>query len=142
MTFDLLFGAEVLLVGRLLFGGVIAFAGVNHFLNTDLLEAEAREKGVPEPRTAILLSGALLIMGGLTIVTGAYPDVGSLMLILFFALATPAMHGFWRYEGEKREQEKAEFVENAALLGGAVTFLYLSGEAWGYGLGLGILPAL
>jgi hypothetical protein len=45
--------AELFLLFRLLFGGVIAFMGLNHFLNGEDMIAYARMKGLPAPSLAV-----------------------------------------------------------------------------------------
>ncbi|MFW5930011.1 MAG: DoxX family protein, partial [Halobacteriota archaeon] len=73
MVIDTLTGDVVLLVGRLLFGGVLAFTGLNHFMDADNMAEYADAKGVPAPKLAVLGSGAMLVAGGLSLVVGAYP---------------------------------------------------------------------
>ena len=51
-----------LLVTRLLFGGVIAFMGLNHFLQTDEMTGYAQHKGVPAPQLSVIASGAALAL--------------------------------------------------------------------------------
>lgn len=68
----------VLLVARVLFGGVLAFVGLNHFLQTEAMAGYAGAKGLPAPRLATLASGGLLVAGGLGIVLGVLPAVSAL----------------------------------------------------------------
>jgi len=54
----------VLLVARVLFGGVLAFMGLNHFTNGDEMAEYAEMKGVPAAGLAVPASGGLLVFGG------------------------------------------------------------------------------
>src|SRR5262249_6299612 len=62
--------AALLLLGRLIFGGYFAYAGVEHFMNRAALASAAAAHGVPQPELAIIGTGLLLLAGGLSILTG------------------------------------------------------------------------
>ena len=132
--------AEVaFLLGRLLFGALLAFMGVNHFTNTGQMAGYAEMKGTPAPRASVLLTGALLVLGGLSIALGAYPLLGAAALIVFFVFTTPAIHDFWAVDDpEAQQNEMTQFLKNAALLGAALAFLALASESWPYALNLGL----
>jgi len=127
----------VLLLGRVLFGGVLAFMGLNHFMQTDAMTGYADAKGIPAARLSVLGSGLVLVASGLGIVVGAFPLLAALGLAVFFVATTPTMHDFWSFEGEERQQEMTQFLKNAALLGGSLAFIALSSETWAYSLGIG-----
>ena len=127
----------VLLLGRVLFGGVLAFMGLNHFMQTDAMTGYADAKGIPAARLSVLGSGLVLVASGLGIVVGAFPLLAALGLAVFFVATTPTMHDFWSFEGEERQQEMTQFLKNAALLGGSLAFVALSSETWAYSLGVG-----
>ena len=44
----------------------------------------AEAKGVPAPRFAVLVSGLMLIGGGLSLALGIYPLLGAVAIALFF----------------------------------------------------------
>jgi uncharacterized membrane protein YphA (DoxX/SURF4 family) len=127
----------VLLLGRVLFGGVLAFMGLNHFMQTDAMTGYADAKGIPAARLSVLGSGLVLVASGLGIVVGAFPLLAALGLAVFFVATTPTMHDFWSFEGEEQQQEMTQFLKNAALLGGSLAFIALSSETWAYSLGIG-----
>ena len=59
MAFELTGSAGIaLLVARVLVGGVLAFMGVNHFMNTEDMAGYAQMKGVPAPTLAVTFSSA------------------------------------------------------------------------------------
>ena len=128
-----------LLLGRVLFGGVLAFTGVNHFLDLEGMAGYAEAKGVPAPRLAVAGSGATLIVGGLSVVAGAFPLVGSALLVVFFVGTTPKMHDFWNAGEDEKQNEMNHFLKNAALLGGSLAFVALSTQDWAYDVGLRLL---
>ena len=57
----------VLLVARVLFGGVLAFMGLNHFTNGDEMAEYAEMKGIPAAGLAVPASGGLLVFGGVAL---------------------------------------------------------------------------
>ncbi|MCD2199197.1 DoxX family protein [Halobacterium sp. KA-4] len=127
-----------LLVGRVLFGGLIAFQGVNHFMNVDQLTGYADAKGVPAPRVGVVASGVMLILGGLSILAGAYATIGAGMVAVFLLVTSPAIHDFWAASEEQAQSEMTDFIKNGELLGAALTFLAISGMEWGYAVGVGL----
>lgn len=128
----------VFLVARLLFGGFLAFQGLNHFLDREGMTGYANAKGIPAPGLAVLASGALLIAGGLGIVAGIFPAVAAGALVAFFVVVTPTMHDFWAAEDEAAETELVQFIKNVELLGASLAFLALSGAEWAYAVGVGL----
>ena len=138
MAIDTGLGAILILVGRLLFGGFLAFQGLNHFMNTDEMAGYAGSKGVPAARFGVIASGILLLLGGLGIILGVYPIVAAGMLAVFFVLVTPVMHDFWAAPEEEQQNEMVNFIKNVELLGASLVFLVLGGETWGYALNIGI----
>jgi putative oxidoreductase len=132
-------GAEMaFLFGRVLFGFVVAFMGLNHFLNVDGMAGYAEAKGLPAPRLAVTFSGGMLLFGGLGIAVGFLPTLAAGALVVFFLVATPAMHDFWAAPEEQQQTEMTQFLKNVVMLGASVSFLALSGVQWPYALGIGL----
>ena len=138
MAIDTGLGAILILVGRLLFGGFLAFQGLNHFMNTDEMAGYAGSKGVPAARFGVIASGIMLLLGGLGIILGVYPIIAAGTLAVFLALVTPVMHDFWAAPEEEQQNEMVNFIKNVELLGASLVFLVLGGETWGYALNIGI----
>jgi uncharacterized membrane protein YphA (DoxX/SURF4 family) len=129
--------AEVLfLAARVLFGGVLAFMGLNHFLNGDAMAGYADAKGLPAPGLLVAVSGGMLLFGGLSVVTGAFPVIGAGALVAFLLVSTPTMHDFWAAPEEQQQTEMTQFLKNVALVGGALAFLALGGSGWPLAAGL------
>ena len=110
----------MLSLGRLIFGGYFLYNGVNHFLNREMLSQYAGSKGVPAPDAAVIGSGVLAVLGGLSVLTGVQPKVGASMIATFLLGITPQMHDFWNVEDQQqRMSEFVNFTKNTALLGAA-----------------------
>jgi uncharacterized membrane protein YphA (DoxX/SURF4 family) len=130
--------AVALLLGRVLFGGVLAFMGLNHFLNADAMTGYAQAKGVPAARLGVLGSGGLLVLAGLGLVLGVFPALSAGAIAVFLLVTTPLFHDFWAVPEEQQQSEMTNFLKNVIVLGGALVFLALSAEAWPYALGVGL----
>ncbi len=136
--FDGALAGLVLLLGRVLFGGVLAFTGINHFTDTGSMVGYAEAKGVPAAGLMVPFTGGMLLVGGLTIVLGVYPLVGAGALALFLLVSTPMMHDFWNAPEDQQQDETTQFLKNVSLLGGSLVFLALAGVEWPYSLGIGL----
>jgi putative oxidoreductase len=124
--------ADLFLMGRLIFGGFFLYSGVHHFLDTATLAQYAGAKGVPMPEAAVLLTGALLIVGALSILLGILPRLGLACIILFLVGVTPIMHAFWSVpDPQIRQMDMGNFMKNLALMGGALMMLMIP-TPWAY----------
>lgn len=128
----------VFLLARVVFGGVLTFMGLNHFLNVEGMAGYAEFKGLPAPTLSVLASGGTLVFGGLSIVVGVLPALGAGALALFLLVSAVTMHDFCRMEGEKAQNEMTSFLKNVYGAAGALAFLAVSGVAWPYALNVGI----
>ena len=111
------------LLGRSLYGGVLAYMALDGFRNNDKRVAVAEEKGVPMPDVLVPFVTGMLFVANLGIVLWRFPRAAAGALIVFFLGTTPAIHDFWTMEGKERQGNKINFLKNLALLGGAVVFL-------------------
>ncbi|MFB6310594.1 MAG: DoxX family protein [Salinirussus sp.] len=128
-----------LLLARVLFGGVLAFMGLNHFLQTDEMVGYAQHKGLPAPRLSVIGSGALLVLGGVSLVLGVLPLLGALAVAGFLIVSAVSMHDFWAVPDEQQQEELTNFLKNVALAGGAVAFAAFASQSWVFSVGLSIL---
>ena len=139
MALETTAGGLAFLVGRLVFGVLLGFMGLNHFTGLDGMSGYAAAKGIPAPRLAVIGSGLMLIAGGLAIALGVYPLVGAAAIALFFLGVTPVMHDFWTVDDpEQRQSEMTDFLKNATLFGAALVLVAVSGTAWPYALNIGL----
>lgn len=133
-VFDAPLAAELFLVGRLLFGGVLAFTGLNHFLDTESMVGYADAKGVPAAGLAVPISGGMLVFGGLGIALGIVPTVAAGAIVVFLLVTTPMMHDFWAVPEDQQQSEMTAFLKNVGLFSAAIALLALSSVEWPYAL--------
>ena len=122
---DLERGAQVL--GRVIFGGYFIYSGLRHFADRQAMIAYAKAKGVVWPKVAVLGTGAMLVVGGVSVLTGVKPKVGASLVTTFLAGVTPMMHDYWNVADQsRRANELVNFTKNLGLLGGAALAAALS----------------
>ncbi len=108
-------------LGRLAFGGFFLYNGIRHFRNRDAMAQYTASKHVPMPGAAVEATGALLIAGGVSMMTGLAPTLGAAAIVTFLAGVSPVMHNFWRHsDPNERQNQIAHFSKNMALVGAAV----------------------
>ncbi|SDZ97390.1 Uncharacterized membrane protein YphA, DoxX/SURF4 family [Haloplanus vescus] len=138
MVFDSAGAGVVFLLARVLFGGVMAFTGLNHFLDAEGMIGYAQAKGIPAASLGVPFSGGMLIAGGLGLILGVYPTIAAGAIAVFLVGATPTMHDFWNAPEDQRQGEFNNFLKNVALLGGALVFLALASSAWPLAANVGL----
>jgi uncharacterized membrane protein YphA (DoxX/SURF4 family) len=112
------------LIGRIIVGVYYLFNASNHFLQLNAMSGYAQSKGVPASKLVIPGSGLLLLIGGLSILTGYQPLIGIVAVVLFLLPVTFIMHNFWAVQDPMaRVGEMVNFTKNMALLGSALMFL-------------------
>jgi uncharacterized membrane protein YphA (DoxX/SURF4 family) len=131
-------GDELFLVARVLFGVILAFMGLNHFMQLDQMSQYASFKGLPAPTLSVAVSGLVLVAGGLGIVAGVAPVVAGLALAGFLVVAAVTMHDFWAVGDEDQQDEMIQFLKNLGLAGGALAFVILGFLEWPYAVNLGL----
>ena len=120
------------LIGRILVGVYYLFNAFNHFKSLDMMAGYAGSKGVPAPKLAVAGSGALLAIGGLSILTGFEPRLGVAAIVLFLVPVTLTMHQFWKVQDPTQKMgEQVNFMKNVALLGSTLMFLVIV-RPWPY----------
>lgn len=90
----------IVLIGRILFVFLFLYSSLGHLTATDQLAGYAASKGVPASRPAVLISGLLLLVGGIFVLFGIWADLGALLLVIFLLPTAYLMHGFWRESGK------------------------------------------
>lgn len=112
------------ILGSIIFGAYFVFSGFNHFKNEKMLTGYAKSKAVPSPRLAVLLSGAMMIIGGLGYIFQMYIQYSAILLVLFLIPTTFMMHSFWKIsDPAHRMNDQINFMKNVALIGALLMFL-------------------
>lgn len=106
------------LIGRILIGGFFLMNGVNHFARLNMLAGYAKSKGTPAPALAVGVTGALLVLGGASLLLGYHHTIGVLLLVIFLLFTSFMVHNFWAAKDpQSRITELIQFQKNMAILG-------------------------
>ena len=110
---------EVLfIIGRIILGIFFIFSGVNHFAKFKMMVGYSKSKNVPLAGPGVVVTGIMLMVGGLGILAWFSVPIAALILIIFLLPTTIWMHAFWK---ETSPQEKMTqmryFMGNMALVG-------------------------
>lgn len=118
------------LIGRIMFGGFFIYSGIGHFLRIGTLAGFAGAKGVPLPEAAVVVTGLLLLAGGLSILLGTYTSIGLTCLLIFLAPVTLWMHTFWSdTDPNMKMMSSVFFARNVALMG-AILMMFIIRTPW------------
>ena len=109
----------VVVLGRFFFALIFLLAGANHFNKQTI--AFSASQGVPLASIAVPLSGAVAIVGGLSILLGYRAKLGACLIVLFLIPVTLMMHKFWTVTDPMMAQmQMILFMKNISMLGGAL----------------------
>jgi putative oxidoreductase len=111
-------------VGRLVVGGFYLYYGINNFVDFAGMSGYAAYKGVPLPGLAVIVGAILLILGGLSLLTGYRPVLGIAALVLFLLPVTMLMHNYWTITDPQMSViEQGLWMRNMALAGASLFLL-------------------
>jgi putative oxidoreductase len=106
------------LIGRIIVGGYYLMAAFNHFTHAEMMAGYAKSKSTPSAKLAVIGSGFLLLLGGLSFLLGYHPTIGTGLLILFLLGVTFKIHNFWTISDPMaRMNEQAHFGKNVVMIG-------------------------
>jgi putative oxidoreductase len=107
------------LFGRQLFSIIFILSSASHFKPPTV--EYAVQHGVPLASLLVPLSGIVALVGGLSVLLGYQTRLGAWLLTLFLIPVTLVMHNFWAApDATAFQAERALFLRNVALLGGAL----------------------
>ncbi|MBI3306142.1 DoxX family membrane protein [Candidatus Nomurabacteria bacterium] len=112
------------ILGRILLGGYFIMSGANHFKNLASYTDYAQSKGVPMPKQATIVTGIMMVLGGLGILLGVYIELSVLLLTLFLISTLVMIHRYWEVaEPMAKMGEQINFYKNIALIGALLMLL-------------------
>ena len=125
------------LIERIMIGMFFLMAGFNHLRNLSRMGQYAQAKGTPAPQLAVAGAGVVLLLGGTSVLLGAFPTVGIALLILFLLGASFQIHTYWKEkDAQARQADKINFMKNMALVG-ALLMIPILPQPWPLSLELG-----
>jgi len=107
-------------------------SGINHFTKLEAMTGYAKYKKLPAAKLGVLISGLMLVIGGIYIVLGYYADLGALLLAIFLFLAAVIFHNFWKEtDATAKQTEMMAFMKDIALAGGALVIFAMVAKQGG-----------
>ncbi len=124
------------LMGRILFSMIFIGSGLNHLMNSQATAQYAETKGVPGAKPAVILSGLMILAGGIMVLLGWNRLIGAWLLVVFLVPTAFMMHAFWKETDPMAKQnEMAHFLKTLALAGAALLMVYYANDPWPMSLG-------
>ncbi|MCG3161952.1 MAG: DoxX family protein [Chloroflexi bacterium] len=124
----------VFLIGRIITGVYWIFGGYAHFAQAQAMIPWTQSKGVPFPGLAVRGSGAMIILGGLSLLLGLYPLVGIALIVLFIIPVASIMHNFWTIQDPmQRQMDMTFFMKDFCMLGCTLMFVAIP-QPWALSL--------
>lgn len=122
------------LLGRIILGGYFLQNAYNHFHNTAGLTGYAQSKGVPMPKASVIITGIMMLLGGLGILVGLFVEFSVALLVVFLLGTLVKMHRYWEVaEPMARTGEHVNFYKNLALIGALLMLLAIP-EPWSWSM--------
>ncbi len=103
--------------GRLLLGGLFVVGGIEHFFIQPLLTGIMSARGVPAPRTVLIVGSLWQILFGLLLIFGVWQAQAALALALFTALASFIFLDFWNKQPPESHALRNALLCNIAIIG-------------------------
>jgi putative oxidoreductase len=115
----------LVLIGRILFSAIFIGSGVKHITRAGMMSPHAGAKGVPAPNLMVRLAGAVVFIGGISVLLGAYARIGAALLAIFLIPTAIVMHNYWTLSDPMaRANDQAHFFKDLALAGAALLIWY------------------
>ena len=124
----------VLVIARVLFALIFISSGISHLTKLEAMTGYAQYKKVPAAKFSVLLSGLMILVGGLYIAFGVYADLGALLLALFLIPTAFLMHAFWKEtDPTAKQNETIGFFKDLSLAGAALIIFALVSTGTNFG---------
>jgi len=127
----------VLAIGQILFALIFINSGIGHLTKLEAMTGYAKYKKVPAAKLSVIVSGLMILVGGIFVALGIYADLGALLIALFLIPAAFMMHAFWKEtDPTAKMNETISFFKDLSLAGAALIIYAL--VAGGAELGINI----
>lgn len=124
----------ILIIGRILFGALFVASGIGHFAKLEAMTGYAKYKKVPAAKLGVIVSGLMILIGGLYVALGIYADLGALLIALFLIPTSFLMHAFWKEtDATAKQNETIGFFKNLSMAGAALIIFALVATGTDFG---------
>lgn len=110
--------STLLAIGRVLASLLFINGGIAHFTKVGAMTGYAQYKKVPAAKLSVLLSGLVILVGGLFVFFGVWVDLGAILIVLFLISSALIFHTFWKEtDATAKQNESIGFFKNLAIAG-------------------------
>lgn len=114
-------------LGRIILGAYFVYSGVLHFKDEKKLTLYLKSKKIPKliyHKYIILITGGILILGGLGIFLNMAVSKSAILILLFLIPTNILMHSFWKDKDTfDKNNNRVTFLKNLALIGALLTLI-------------------
>jgi putative oxidoreductase len=113
-------------LSQMLLSGIFIEGGASAFLQPGGRVDKVAAAGfpMPDPKLAVELNGAVMVVGGSMLALNIAPKLAALILISSLVPTTIVGHAFWKEEEERaRKMQLTQFLKNLGLIGGLLLVL-------------------
>lgn len=124
-------------VARILIAALFIPSGIAHLTQVKSMAGYAKGVGkIPAPEAAVVVSGLMLLVGGLSLLLGYHPRIGAAVLFVFLVPTAILMHGYWKEtDPMQKAGQRAHFWKNIALAGAMLYIAANPGWPWPWSVG-------
>jgi len=91
--------------------------------NSAMLAGYAQSKGVPMARVSTIVTGLMMLAGGLSVLTGWHATYGVALLVLFLVPTALIMHNYWTVPDPMAKMgERVNFWKNITIAGALLLY--------------------
>jgi putative oxidoreductase len=112
-------------LGHILLSSIFIVNGAQAFMEPGGGQVnKVAEAGLPQPKQAVELNGAAMVIGGTLLGLGIVPKLGAIIVLGSLVPTTLVGHSFWKEEAAaSRKNQQTQFLKNLGLLGGLLLVL-------------------
>ena len=111
-------------LARLFLATMFISGGADTFINPDGRASKVAAAGIPNPRQATILNGAIMVVAGSMLALDIAPKLSATLLAGVLIPTTFVGHPFWSVDDPRdRANQQVHFLKNLAMLGGLLTVL-------------------
>ena len=115
----------LMFLARFLFSAIFIYSGFSHLTRTPMMAQYTASKHVPAAKFFVIITGIMILFGGLSILLGAYVKIGALLIVIFLVPVALIMHNFWALtDPMARGNDQAHFMKDMSLAGAAFLIWY------------------
>jgi putative oxidoreductase len=124
-------------LARLLFSALFLRSAYSHLTQVKTMAGYAQAVGhVPMPEVATVVTGVMLLGGGLSLLLGFHPRIGAALLVAFLVPTAFIMHPYWRLtDPMQKAGDAAHFWKDISLAGAALFIVADPRWPWPWAIG-------